>query len=259
MKLNKFSLVLLTLAATAFVGCEHDDVTDHHFENKLYITTQPVSDDLLIKSDVTEATRTITLRTAQPATEDITASIEAYPELAAQYNMIYGDNAFSLTEEYFEIPEKNFTIKAGAVTTDAITIHFKDTNLLNGKNRYVLPVKIVNEKGIGVLESRRTVYFVFKGAALINVVADVQKMYFDVSWSAAAQPIISSMDKITVEALLFSKDWTGRNEKDQLSSIFGIEGSFLVRIGDSDRVLMKFRWYVPVATGPVLTRNWLCP
>ena len=250
MKLNKFSWVLLTLAATTFVGCEHDDIADHHIENKLYITTSPVIDDLLLKQDQPEATRTISLRTALPAEQDITAKIEAYPALAAQYNLIYDDNAFALTEDHFSIPESEIQIKAGAVTTDDVVINFSGLDKLNAKNRYVLPVKLTQETGIGVLESRRTVFFVFKGAALINVVAEIQRMYFPISWSSAAQPVISNMKTITVEALLFSKDWTARNEKDQLSSIFGIEGSFLIRIGDADRGANEVQMVCPGGNYP---------
>lgn len=195
MKINKSLWTLFAFAALAFAGCEHEDVEEHHFDNKFYLTTTPITDDLLIKNDVTEATRTISSRLAMPADQDITVTFEAQPEKAAQYNLIYGDNAFALPEEYFEIPEKSITIKQGDTAGDDIVVNFKNTNQLNSALRYVLPVTIADAKGIDVLESRRTVYFIFKSAALINVVANIAEMYFPVNWSADAAAVVGSMKR----------------------------------------------------------------
>lgn len=234
MKSNILSLALLALSAVTFTACEHDDLTQHHFENQLYITTEPVTDDLLIKADVTEASRKISVRTALPVSTDVSATLEAFPELANRYNLIYNDTAVALPAEHYEIPVKEFSIKSGDITTDDIEILFHNTNSLKADQRYVLPVKITSEQGIGVLESKRTAYFVFKGAALINVVANIKEMYFPVTWSSEAQNAVKHLSTVTVEALVRSKDWeAGRDNA--LSTVFGIEGNFLVRIGDADR------------------------
>ena len=59
------------------------------------------------------------------------------------------------------------------------------------------------------------------------------------------------MKQVTIEALLRSADWTdGRG--DALSSVFGIEGNFLVRIGDADRP----RDQLQLATGSANGGNW---
>lgn len=59
------------------------------------------------------------------------------------------------------------------------------------------------------------------------------------------------MKQVTVEALLRSADWVdGRG--DALSSVFGIEGNFLVRIGDADRP----RDQLQLATGSANGGNW---
>lgn len=234
MKRNKFSLLLFALAAVAFTGCEHEDVEEHHFSNKLYFTTTPITDDLLIKDDVVEATRSISSRLAMPAEQDITVTVEAQPTMAAQYNMIYGDDAFALNAKYFDIPEKTFTIKKGDIAADDIVVNFKNTNELNSKLRYVLPVTIADAEGMSVLDSRRTVYFIFKGAALINVVANISEMYFPVNWSSTASALVSGMKTITIEALLRSENWVAGRDN-ALSTLIGIEGSFLIRIGDGDR------------------------
>ena len=221
MKFNNRFAVLLLLAAALTAGCKNEDPDKHHFDNKLYISSAPVTDDLLIEAGAPAQTRTMTLRMAQPAKRDVEVRIEGRPELTAQYNMIYGDRAFALPEEYWSI--------AGNVTGGDFGITFDKLGELDRTLRYVLPVSITHVDGIEVLESQRTVYFVVRGAALINVVADITKLKAPVEWSASAY---SMMETITVEALLRSRDWlAGRS--DAISTVFGIENVFLVRVGDS--------------------------
>lgn len=232
MKFDKISLTLFLLAAVAFTGCKNEDPAEHHFDNKLYISSAQLTDDLLIRDDIVSDSRTISARLALPAPEDVTVTFEGRPDMAARYNMVYGDNAVGLPAEYFSIPEKVISIGKGNVTGNDIVVNFTNTNELNGDLRYVLPVTVADIQGISLLESTRTVYFIFKGAALINVVADISEMYFPVNWSSSVN--VSGLKTITVEALVRSSDWeAGRGNA--LSSVFGIEGTFLVRIGDADR------------------------
>ena len=232
MKSYKFCLAFIALAATVVSGCKNTDINDeHHYDNKLYLSSTPVCDDLLIKPSITESGREISYRLAAPAANDITVNFDAVPSLTAAYNLIYHDNAQALAEDYYSIPVKTVTIKKGDISSDNIAIQFKNTNLLDKSKRYVLPVKILSATGIDVLESASTAYFIFKGAALINVVANIEKMYFPIRWASN----VNGLSTVTVEALIRSNDWNGGRSGVILSTIFGIEGSFLVRIGDADR------------------------
>lgn len=247
MKLNNYSLILLALATTIFVSCKDENVDEHHFDNKLYVTSQPVCDDLLIQDGVTETSREISVRTAIPVDKDVQITFEARPEIAAKYNLIYGDNATALDAGYYEIPEKSTVIKAGATTGDPVIVNFKATNELDGNKRYVLPVSIANVTHLDFLESTRTVYFVFKGAALINVVANIARMSFPVNWVNTAS--VRNMSVITVEALVRSSDWeAGRGNA--ISTIFGVEGKFLIRVGDSDRPRNQVQFAIPGGNFP---------
>lgn len=230
MKFYKYCFCFLALTAVT-TGCKEADIdNEHHYDNKLYISSQPVCDDLLIKDEVSEASRSIAYRIAEPADKDIQINFDAAPAMTAAYNLAYGDNAVALADKYYEIPNKTTVIKAGDISSDDIVINFKNTNELENSRRYVLPVTITSASDIGVLGSRRTAYFIFKGAALINVVANIKKLYFPINWKSN----VSSISTITVEALIRSDDWiAGRS--DALSTIFGIEGKFLVRVGDNER------------------------
>lgn len=261
MKFDKISLTLFLLAAVAFTGCKNEDPAEHHFDNKLYISSAQLTDDLLIRDDIVSDSRTISARLALPAPEDVTVTFEGRPDLAARYNMVYGDNAVGLPAEYFSIPEKVISIGKGNVTGNDIVVNFTNTNELNGDLRYVLPVTVADIQGISLLESTRTVYFIFKGAALINVVADISEMYFPVNWSSSVN--VSGLKTITVEALVRSSDWeAGRGNA--LSSVFGIEGTFLVRIGDADRPRNQLQlvnpngnWPSPNAAPGLPVNEWI--
>ena len=234
MKIVQYLSVFCLLALS--VGCKHDDEAEHHFDNKLYITSESVTSDLLIKNGVTTETRSIAMRLAMPAEQNIAVTFAARPELTALYNLIYKDNAEALPAEYYALPETPAIIRAGEITGEEVPVEFVGIDRLDDQRRYVLPVSIASADGIDVLESRRTVYFLIKGAALINVVANISEMYFRVEFSGEAYDDMSFAPVVTVEALLRSNDWTGgRTNNDVISTVFGMENHFLIRIGDADR------------------------
>ena len=208
MKYNKCLLVLSALAAVVFTGCKNEDVEKHRFDNKFYITSAILSDDLLIKSDTPGYTKTIESRLAKPAGQQVAVTIEADPSQVAAYNMIYGDNAVALPAECYELSSNQIDIAAGQVSGDAIEIVFKDINTLDGSRRYVLPVTVTSCNGVDLLDSRSTVYFVARQGAMINVVANIAWMNFPVSWSADAKPLVSGMTSSAGIFTLSSQNFT---------------------------------------------------
>lgn len=244
MKILKYTFLLSLVAILG--GCQSNNIDEeHNYTNKLYITSEAVCSDLLIKDDVIESTREINYRIASPITQDIQIAFEAVPSMTAAYNLSYNDSAIALEEKYYEIPQNTAVIKAGDITGESVVINFKNTNELDDNYRYVLPVTITTANNIDVLQSKETVYYVFKGAALINVVANIRKVYFPINWTSN----VSSLSTITVEALVRSSDWEdGRDNA--LSSVFGIEGTFLVRIGDADRPRNQLQLVAPGGNFP---------
>ena len=245
MKLHKYMFASLSFCSLVLGSCQNNDIDDeHHYDNKVFVTSQQVRDDLLIKETISEATRSISYRLADPLDREENISFDAAPQLTAAYNLAFNDNAQVLAADYYEIPVKSVTIKAGDISSDDVVVNFKNTNKLDKSRRYVLPVTIT-DADIEVLDSKRTAYFIFKGAALINVVANIEKIYFPISWKTD----MSNVNAITVEALLRSDDWeAGRDNA--LSSIFGIEGRFLLRIGDADRPRDQLQCVAPGGNFP---------
>lgn len=231
MKFYKYSFVLLAFASVAVSSCKEENIdNEHHYNNKLYVSSAPVCDDLLIKATVPESSREISYRIASPVSQDIQINFDAAPAMTASYNLIYGDNATVLESQFYDIPNKTAVIKAGDVSSDNIVVNFKNTHELDKSRRYVLPVTIINASNIDVLESARTAYFIFKGAALINIVANIKGIYFPIKWKSN----VGSLSTVTIEALVRSEDWVAGRDN-ALSSVFGIEGKFLIRVGDADR------------------------
>lgn len=245
MKLHKYMFASLSFCSLVLGSCQNNDIDDeHHYDNTVFVTSQQVRDDLLIKETISEATRSISYRLADPLDREVNISFDAAPQLTAAYNLAFNDNAQVLAADYYEIPVKSVTIKAGDISSDDVVVNFKNTNKLDKSRRYVLPVTIT-DADIEVLDSKRTAYFIFKGAALINVVANIEKIYFPISWKTD----MSNVNAITVEALLRSDDWeAGRDNA--LSSIFGIEGRFLLRIGDADRPRDQLQCVAPGGNFP---------
>ncbi len=227
MKQNLKYIALFAFAALALAGCKNEDLEQHHYDNKLFISGTKFTDELLVKASTTTASRDITVGIAKPETHDIAVSLKVAPELLDTYRKAYYDEAAVL------LPEKNYAmaatdtkIQAGSVVSTPLTLQFVDLNELDRDTRYVLPVTIASVTGIDALSSARSLYYIFKGAALINVVADIAGSRVWPDWKKAAP--VTNMEFFTLEALVY-----GNKFNKQISTLMGIEGKFLVRFGDA--------------------------
>lgn len=225
MKFNTY--ILAAAVAVLLAGCKNDDVNRTHYDNKLYISTTSFTEELLLKNNVSVDSREIVARIAKPERQPIEVEFAAAPELLETYRNAYYDSAVQLLpSEQYAIDEPRTTIKERTVASAPVAVRFIDLNLLDREARYVLPVRIASATGIGVLESARTLYYVFKGASLVNVVADIDQNWVWPTWQNAAP--VTNMSRFTLEALVYGETFSR-----EISTIMGIEGIFLVRAGDS--------------------------
>lgn len=229
--MNKIKHILTAIAVlTALTGCRYDE-SEHHFQNKIYIDTQDLSEDILFKASSGDETRKVQVRTALPASKDINGRLVINTELLDRYNASYGDSAIIFPEEQCIIEKDEIFIGKGSTTSVPVSITFTGLSSLDRETTYALPVELADVTGIEVLDSRTVIYYVFKGASLINVVADIARNNFPVEWKSD----VSSLSAITVEALIRVRDFgtVGGEKGEAMSTIFGIEGKFLLRIGDA--------------------------
>lgn len=216
-----YSLLICTLALNS---CQSDL---ENFDNKAYINASSKVNTILVKGTITEDERNIEAALAKKAEKDITITYRVDPALLNKYNEAYYDHAVILPEGHYEIPEPTTVIKAGSVRSRAVTVKFTKIDELDRDVIYVLPVTIANAD-INILESSRTTYFVFKGAALINVVADMEANNLHINQWAKPE-VVNNLSEVTIEALI-----RVRNFDRMISTVMGIEGNFLVRIGDAN-------------------------
>lgn len=227
MKHLKLKLIALCFGAIAFAGCSGEDEAEHHFGNKLFLDVQnPVEEMVFRTGDAGTETRTLTAAVALEAKTDIHGTFVAAPSLVNTYNQIYNAKAQALPDSMCTIEKPEVTITKGAVKSDPVTVTFSKLGYLDKDVIYVMPIELTGARGIDLLNSKTQAYFVFKGASLINVVSDMKenRAWPDFKdWSE-----LSNLRNFTLEALIY-----GNAFKNQIATIMGIEGKFLVRAGDA--------------------------
>lgn len=211
----------LFLMAFSF-GCDN---SDDSFDNKVYVSSSSKTSELLVKAGVNDVEKNIQAAIAQPSIQDIIVNYRVDPALVATYNLAYYDNAVMLPAEYYSLPENTVTITAGNVLSKKLKVLFKDLSQLDREIVYVLPVSMDSED-IDVLASAKTLYYVIKGAALINVVADIGENYLTINWTNP--DVCNNLSQLTMEALVRIHDFDR-----MISTLMGIEGHFLIRLGDA--------------------------
>lgn len=227
MKLAKYLMISFTLLTLVVTGCKNDGIEESSFENKIYISSNK-QETLLIKAGNSTITKTIQAALPKPLEYDLTIRYDVDLSKVEEYNLMYNDRALLLPEAnyVFTTPEAEFS--AGSVRSTNAVIDFVDVDKLDRELRYVLPVRIVDTGGCSLLERSSTIYYVFKGAALINTVGDMEKNYCTVTW----KKIPNSLTTLTFEALLRARYINRSGSDSEILTIMGIEQYFLLRVGD---------------------------
>lgn len=203
-------------------SCNDDD----SFDNKAYNSSTSSTSDVLIRRGTTTAERYLQASMAKVEGNNIIIRYKVDTSLLDRYNSLYDQEAVILPTANYEILDPEATISAGSITSSEVLVSFKNLDLLDPSITYVLPVSIDNSSSIGILDSKRTTYFVIKEAALINSVADIEKNYLSINWKKSA--VCDNLTMFTMESLIRVRDYSRL-----INSVMGIEGYFLIRIGDS--------------------------
>ena len=226
---NKLGFALCLLLVAVFMGCKEDEEGKHHFSNQVFISATSFTDDVFIKRDNLDVTREescdVTVAMAQPRERDITVTFAEAPGLLEHYRMFYDDPTAELLPAnggYYDFADNSTVITAGMVESAPLTFAF--TNLDNlpieEKQRYVLPVRIVSADGMNILESARTVYFVFSKAALINVVAEMENNCAWPEWTADTEAVKDRIHwmrrDMRASRLRWRRNSTGQRQRESL-------------------------------------------
>ncbi len=229
MKLYRLGALALAVSF-AFVSCqtEKEAMEEHHFNNKLYINTQSVFEEILVKAGSGDIVRTLSISSALKVEEDINGVLVADPSYLDTYQAEYAQpNATALPSSCCMIDNPEVTILKGSNASAPATITFTNLDKLNRNLVYVMPVVLKNVTDLNVIGSKTIVYYVFKGAALINVVCNMSGNRAGASaWKTPEK--FTNMSHFTAEALV-RQNAAGR----LISTVMGVEGHYLLRIGDA--------------------------
>jgi len=215
----------MPLVAVAFLmaACQSDD--EQNFSNKAYIDATTMTSETIIKG-ATDIVKTLDISSARPAEKEIAATFSVAPSLVDTYNKAYYDSAKLLPDSCYQILEGKVTINKGSVKSSDASFRFYKLSKLSRNDTFVLPVTVQSDD-IPLLASAATYYYVFRAGALINVVADIENNSLEVyPWATASR--VNNMHQITMEALVYPREFG-----QLISTVMGIEGNFLMRIGDA--------------------------
>lgn len=229
MKHNKFVLLLSVFALVASASCRKNEEDKHHYDNKVYIAATSFSDEVRIEKGAATMTRSVNVGMAKPLTYDVKVAFRAAPELLDTYRQAYYDEDVELLPAtHYDLSQAEATIRTGQIESDPLPFEFTNLDQLDLEKRYVLPVRMETVQGPEALQSARTLYYLFKEASLVNVVADINENRAWPVWKDAAP--FKDMSSFTLEALVLG--YAFRNES-SISTIMGIEDCFLIRVGDT--------------------------
>jgi len=219
---TKYINSVIALCSIFFFACQS---SEENFENKAYINASSMRNEVIVKGSTNTITKTFNVYLAKPEAKPIDVFITVEPSLVATYNKKYGEQAQMLPDSCFTLAEATVQIPVGSIKSEDIHLSFSKLDSVRNDKVFVLPVHI-NTNNIALLESQNTFYYVFKAGALINVVADIEKNFLSVSWKNPG--VVSSLSQLTMEALIRARDFDRK-----ISTVMGVEGYFLIRIGDA--------------------------
>lgn len=223
MKLISYLSAAVVISAAALTACQDDY---ENVENRVYDTSALTPTSVLIDGQSNESLQTFSVSLANPAPSEMEVVYGVDPSLVEVYNTVYNAKAIMLPEANYEMKEAAAKIFKGGVSSSDVEVLIKDINSLSRDSVYVLPVTVVSSP-IEFIPTQKTHYIVVRGAALINVVANINENYCSLLTPANASGL-NGISQLTVQCMV-KIDEFGK----LISTIMGIEGNFLLRIGDA--------------------------
>lgn len=219
------ALVLSLAVGSILTSCELGGRDFESFENKTFLSQRSI-EQLLLQGEK-ERVATVKTAMAQPASEIVSVTYCVDPALMSEYKEKTDEQgAILLGEDYYKIEDPKSIIPAGGVTGSEVTVSFQNLSDLDLDQVYILPIRI-KESSIAYLPSKSTHFFVLRGAALINTVGNISENYLAHTGSGQRSALELGGD-FTAEALI-RVDKFGK----LISTIMGVEGGGLIRIGDA--------------------------
>ena len=216
----------MAISSVVLSSCEVEDIYESPFDSKIYIDKAQKKTDILVKQTNASMTVSLEMASAKKLTQEATITYMVDESYVGVFNELYREKAALLRPVFYEIPELTSVMTVNSVKSTPLNINFSNLTDLDRDSVYVLPVLVQKVEGAELLNSRKSHYYVFRGAALINVVANVAENFLTVDWRNPE--VVSNLSTFTIEALLRM-----HHTEKMINTFLGIEGDFLLRFGDS--------------------------
>lgn len=215
-------LSVAVLGIASLTSC----TSDENVPDRIFAPSAVTPTNVLIDGMANESVQTFTMQMSNPLDREVTVTFGADMNLVKEYNDMYGASAEALPAANFVIDEPTAVFAPNKVESTPVQITITDLNSLDRNKVYVLPITALGSS-IPMLESQQTRFFVVRGGALVNMVCNLNENFCSLQSPGNATEL-GDMSQITVQCLL-KIDEFGK----LISTICGIEGDFLLRIGDA--------------------------
>ncbi|MDE6367991.1 MAG: DUF1735 and LamG domain-containing protein [Muribaculaceae bacterium] len=228
MKFYSYISAAMLVAGLTFTACSESESVDNRVMDNSAL--KPAS--VLIDGMSDSSTQRFNLTMVNPVNEKVSVAYGVDESLVEAYNVIFNESAIILPKDNYNIVEAVAIFSPGGVTSSDVVVDITNLNALDRNNVYVLPLS-VKSSTVPVLDSQKTRYIVVRGAALINVVADITDngCWLNTPNNATG---LKNIEKLTVQMLVNVNEFGGSEAG--IQTLLGVEGMFLLRLGDSEPI-----------------------
>lgn len=244
---SKITIPLLALLALGLAGCQDnlENVADIIYDSGAQIPSTVLVDG---QSDSQTVSFEVSLPNAAAVKESVIYVADF--SLVEVYNALYNEQAVALPQSNFQLKSATAEFLPGSVVSSPVEVTVTSLTDLDRNTVYVLPLT-ASGATLPVLESQKTRYIVVRGAALINVVANM----FENNASLVAPSDatgLSGLNQVTVQWIQRIDEFVGQDSN--IQTVLGIEGQFLLRISDSGLPANQLQFVTP--SGNVTDASW---
>lgn len=220
----KVKLLIIAAIVALFTSCKNEE----DFQDVIYFTGTEITPTAKYSIDG-PADIGISISASCKVNHDVTAQVQARPDLVDAYNIANAKNYKALPEGSYQLSSTSLMLTEGKYVSKPLRLSITSTEKFEEGVTYCLPISIMSVEGeLPVLESSRTIYAVIN-RTIITYAADLNgSTYFTVPFSKDAD--LQAVPQVTMEARVYMKGFKGTNPF--ISSLIGIEENFLLRFGD---------------------------
>lgn len=173
----------------------------------------------------------LTPKIVYPISGNTEVNIAVDQSLIETFNSKNGTNYMLLPSENYKIYSTSSVITSGLASGNSFSIRFDAVDTLPRANKYILPITVQSNSGIGLIEGSKTMYYTVDNSVLISTAASLTNNFFTPNFTGDSAELLNGITSFTYEALISANSF--QSVFPFISSIMGVEGYALLRFGDA--------------------------